>query len=112
MYPCLENPTDRGDRWSAVHGVAKSTTLCTTSNLPERQLAPEIQEGQVCASGPYCPLCPLDGALTAWVSKVPPPPLLPGPSFCELLASVETTCSADPHCGPKAQRKLRLREVK
>ena len=25
-YSCLENPTDRGDWWAAVHGVAKSQT--------------------------------------------------------------------------------------
>ena len=26
QYSCLENPTDRGARWAAVHGVAKSCT--------------------------------------------------------------------------------------
>ena len=26
MYSCLENPTDRGAWWAAVHGVAKSQT--------------------------------------------------------------------------------------
>ena len=26
QYPCLENPTDRGAWWAAVHGVAKSQT--------------------------------------------------------------------------------------
>ena len=26
QYSCLENPTDGGARWAAVHGVAKSQT--------------------------------------------------------------------------------------
>ena len=26
QYSCLENPTDRGAWWAAVHGVAKSRT--------------------------------------------------------------------------------------
>ena len=26
QYSCLENPTDRGARWTAVHGVAQSWT--------------------------------------------------------------------------------------
>ena len=26
QYSCLENPTDRGASWAAVHGVAKSRT--------------------------------------------------------------------------------------
>ena len=26
QYSCLENPMDRGARWAAVHGVAKSQT--------------------------------------------------------------------------------------
>ena len=26
QYSCLENPTDRGARWAAVHGVSKSQT--------------------------------------------------------------------------------------
>ena len=26
QYPCLENPMDRGARWTAVHGVTKSRT--------------------------------------------------------------------------------------
>ena len=26
QYSCLENPTDRGGWWAAVHGVAKSQT--------------------------------------------------------------------------------------
>ena len=26
QHTCLENPMDRGDRWAAVHGVAKSRT--------------------------------------------------------------------------------------
>ena len=26
QYSCLENPTDRGDWWATVHGVAKSRT--------------------------------------------------------------------------------------
>ena len=26
QYSCLENPTDRGAWWTAVHGVAKSQT--------------------------------------------------------------------------------------
>ena len=26
QYSCLENPMDRGARWAAVHGVAKSLT--------------------------------------------------------------------------------------
>ena len=26
QYSCLENPTDGGARWAAVHGVAKSRT--------------------------------------------------------------------------------------
>ena len=26
QYSCLENPTDRGTWWAAVHGVAKSWT--------------------------------------------------------------------------------------
>ena len=26
QYSCLENPMDRGARWAAVHGIAKSGT--------------------------------------------------------------------------------------
>ena len=26
QYSCLENPMDRGARWAAVHGIAKSQT--------------------------------------------------------------------------------------
>ena len=29
QYSCLENPMDRGDWWTAVHGVAKSQTEVT-----------------------------------------------------------------------------------
>ena len=30
QYSCLENPMDRGARWSALHGVAKSLVVCTS----------------------------------------------------------------------------------
>ena len=29
QYSCLENPMDRGDWWTAVHGVTKSQTEVT-----------------------------------------------------------------------------------
>ena len=33
QYPCLENPTDRGAWWAAVHGVAKSQTRLSDFTL-------------------------------------------------------------------------------
>ena len=111
-----ENPMDRGDRWAAVHGVAKSRALLSTSisssNIPQRPLAPGTQEGQVCANGRYCPLCPLDGALTARVSVGPPPPLPPGPSFFVNCWPVwRPPGQLIPTAGPK-HRGDRLREVR
>lgn len=41
-------------------------------NLPECQLPPGIQEGQMRAGCPDCPPCPLDGALAAQVSAAQP----------------------------------------
>ena len=33
QYSCLENPTDRGACWAAVHGVANSQTLWSNFNF-------------------------------------------------------------------------------
>ena len=33
QYSCLENPTDRGAWWAAVHGVAKSRTRLSNFTL-------------------------------------------------------------------------------
>ena len=33
QYSCLENPTDRGAWWAAVHGVAKSQTRLSDFTL-------------------------------------------------------------------------------
>ena len=34
QYSCPENPTDRGARWAAIHGVAKSWTRLSTHSEP------------------------------------------------------------------------------
>ena len=34
QYSCLENPTDRGPWWAAVHGVAKSQTWLSDFTFP------------------------------------------------------------------------------
>ena len=34
QYSCLENPTDGGTWWAAVHGVAKSQTLLSDFTFP------------------------------------------------------------------------------
>ena len=40
QYSCLENPMDRGDEWSTVHGVAKSQARVTkhTHNPPDKRV--------------------------------------------------------------------------
>ena len=43
QYSCLENPTDGGAWWAAVHGVAKSQTQLsdfTSLQLSEKVMAP------------------------------------------------------------------------
>ena len=40
QYSCLENPTDGGARWAAVHGVAKSRTQLSDFTFMRRKWQP------------------------------------------------------------------------
>ena len=74
QYSCLENPTDRGTWWSAVHGVAKSRI-----RLSDQHLKVEGREGGLAAGTLAAPSrfrlrgCPCSVGIGAF--------LLPQPSW-------------------------------